>query len=60
MAGGGASESNRLSINCFSLRMTSSGLETEVGEEGPPLEQAEDDDTLYPEETAGHTVSIVL
>ena len=34
------------SISCFSLRMMSSGLETDVGDDGPPLEQADEEDTL--------------
>lgn len=42
----GASASERRSTRSLSLRMTSSGLETDVGEEGPALEQADEDETL--------------
>ena len=34
------------SINCLSFLIISSGVVSCVGDDGPPLEQAEDDDIL--------------
>ncbi len=36
-------------MSCLRRLIISSGLDTAVGEEGPPLEQADEDDTLYAE-----------
>ena len=37
-----------LSMSCRSLNMMSSGLDADVGDGGPPLEQLDDDARLFP------------